>query len=184
MEVEYELDESDLIALARFQVSHSAVPRQRYLIRRFGYLIGFSLLSLGSYFALNNPLLSIVFGVLAVFIFAFYPSYFRWALEKNIRRVVQQRATSGTFSRQVLRITPDSLDQVNANSESKVKWNLVDDIVVTPTHAFISLDGTFSVVIPKARLGEELFAAFLDALHQYRDSALTDTTISASGLTP
>jgi len=70
------------------------------------------------------------------------------------------------------------------DSESFVKWTLADDVVVTPTHVFISIDGTYSVVIPKACLGEELFDAFLNQVQQHKKSADVKSSASSSESTP
>ncbi len=167
MEVEYELDETDLVTLARFQINRSPIVRRRFYIRWFGYILGFSLFGLGTYLAFSSTVLLLSFGSLAVLSFVAYPFYFRWAVERRIHQIVHERATPSSFAKRILRATPGGLEQVMETSESNVKWELVNEIEVTPTHAFISIDGTFSVVIPRLRLGESQFHGFLDTIRQY-----------------
>jgi len=167
MEVEYALDETDLVALARFQVNRSPIVRRRFYIQRFGYVLGFILLGLGTYLAFSSTILLLSFGSLAALSFVVYPFYFRWAGERRIRQIVRERATPSSLAKRILRATPEGLEQIMGTSESKVKWELVNGIEVTPTHAFVSIDGTFSVVIPRLRLGASQFQSFLDTMRQY-----------------
>jgi len=153
--------------LARFQVNRSPVARRRFRVRWFGYTLGFSLLGLGAYLAFSNAILLLSFGSLAVLSFVIYPLYYRWMMEKSIQRVVHRQATPSSFAERTLRATPEGLEQIQVGSESKVSWKLVDDVQVIPTHAFISVDGAFSVVIPRMRLEEAQFDAFLNTACQY-----------------
>jgi hypothetical protein len=167
MEIEYALDETDLIALARFQVDRSPTVRRRFYIQWLGYVLGFILLGLGTYLAFSSTILLFSFGSLAVVSFVVYPFYFRWAGERRIRQIVHERVTPSSLAKRVLRATPEGLEQIMGTSESKVKWELVNGIEVIPTHAFISIDGTFSIVIPRLRLGESQFQGFLDTIRQH-----------------
>ncbi len=168
MEFIYELDESDLIASARFQVNRSAIARRRLRNRWLGYTLGFSLIGFGTYLAFSNPISSLAFCSLAVLAFVAFPFYYRWAVERRMHQIVHERATPSSYARRTVRATSEGLEQIMDSSESKVKWELVDGIEVTPTHAFVSIDGTFSVVMPKTRLDPSQFQSFLDAVRRYK----------------
>ncbi len=167
MEVEYALDESDLATLSRFQVNRSSIIRRRFQLRWLGCIFGFGLMGPGTYLAFSSTTLLLAFGSLAVLSGIIYPFYFRWAGERRIHQIVRERATPSTFTKRKLLATPEGLEQVMENSESKVNWKLVDEIAITDSHAFISIDGDFSIVIPKRRLGESQFHDFLDIIRQY-----------------
>jgi hypothetical protein len=170
MEVEYELDETDLVALVRFQVNRSITIRRRFRIRWLGYILGFGLSGLGMYLAFSSTELLLMFGSLAVLSLVAYPFYHRWAVERRVPKIVHERATPSSYAKRTLRATPEGLEQILESSESKVKWELVNGIEVTPTHAFISIEGTFSVVIPRMRLGESQFHSLLDAMRRYMET--------------
>jgi hypothetical protein len=171
MEIEYELDESDLVMLARFQANRSQIARRRFKARWIGYSLGIGLIGLGAYLVFSNfTLLLSISGCTALF-FIIYPSYFRRAFERRIRQLVHERATAASFAKRTLRATPEGLEQVMQASESKVTWELVDGIEVTPPHAFISIDGTYSVVIPRYRLGEDQFNGFLETVRKHTRAA-------------
>ena len=66
---------------------------------------------------------------------------------------------------------PDGLEQITGEAQSKVGWRLVDAVFETADDAFISVEGAYSIVIPRDRLPETTYDSFMDALRNYRGGA-------------
>ena len=56
-------------------------------------------------------------------------------------------------------------------AQSKVGWRLVDAVFETADYAFLSVEGTYSIVIPRDRLPETTYDSFMDTLRNYRGGA-------------
>ena len=171
VDIEYELGNDDLLALMRFQVERSPAVRQRAWRLRVGYLVGSVLMGLGLYLLVANMLLAVFFVSFGLVSFVAYPLIHRWRIQRHLPQLLRERAHRTTFAKRTLRATPEGLEQVMEGAESIVGWTFVDDVVEQPGYAFLALDGVYSVVIPRARVGEEQFTSFLETLRRYRDAA-------------
>lgn len=171
MEIEYSLQETDLIVFAQFQIDHSPTAARRHRTRRWGYMIGFSLMAIGIYLFSSQLILPMVFAALAILSFILYPFFARWLNQRNSIRIVRERATPASYARRKLRATDEGLEQISENAESKAKWRLVDGIVVTPTHTFISLDGAYSVVIPGSQIEADAYEELVSIIRQHLENA-------------
>ncbi len=88
MEIEFKLEETDLVTLAKYQMEHSPAIVRRYRLQRYGLLVLFGLLSLVSYFILRKPTVATYSAILAAFCFGLYPFYYRWVTARTLRQIV------------------------------------------------------------------------------------------------
>jgi hypothetical protein len=172
MELEYTPTEEDLVALARHQIAISPVVQLRLRRLHLGYVIGFSLLAVGAYFALPNELLSIAFAAFASVALLAYPYFSRWRLQRSLPALVRQKATPASYAARRLRALPDGLEQITDEAQSKVGWRTVDAVFETARYAFLSIDGAYSVVIPRERVSETEYTGFMSAVREYRVTAI------------
>src|SRR5574341_709002 len=91
MEIEYSLDEADLIALAKYQVANSPLVNQRFRVRRFAYLVGFSFMAAETYLISMPMIIPLTFASMGVLWFILYPLYTKWNAQKNIPRIIHAR---------------------------------------------------------------------------------------------
>ncbi len=171
MEIEYTPSESDLVALARHQIAVSPVVQQRLRRMHLGYVIGFSLLAVGAYFVLPNELLSIAFAAFASVALLAYPYFSRWRLQRSLPSLVRRKATPASYATRKLRALPDGLEQITEEAQSKVGWRTVDAVFGTAEYTFLSIDGTYSIVIPRDRVAVADYSNFMDAVREYRVTA-------------
>ena len=171
MELEYPPVEDDLLAVVSPQVATSPAVRRRLNRSHLGYAIGLSLLAVGVYVTVQNEALSIGFAALATMALLAYPRFFRLRLHRSLPGLVRQRATASTYSPRKLRASPDGLEQITDEAQSKVGWRLVDAVFETADYAFLSVEGTYSIVIPRDRLPETTYDSFMDTLRNYRGGA-------------
>src|SRR3990170_4553364 len=128
MEIEFKPEEEDLVALALHQAATSPAVRRRLTRTHLGYAIGLSLMAVGVYVMVQNEVLSIGFAALATLALLAYPSFFRLRLHRSLPGLVRQRATASTYSPRKLRASPDGLEQITDEAQSKVGWRLVDAV--------------------------------------------------------
>jgi hypothetical protein len=172
MEVEFALDEADLVALARHHMEHSPAIRRRYRIRWIGVSLGMGLtgMALYAFFSLRAPALYL--GAFAAFFLVFYPYYYRWLVGRTMGKIVNARPNPKAFAPRILRATPDGLELVGAGSKMVKGWDRISGVEVTPDRAFVALDGEYTIVLPRRRLGGEAFQNLIDTIRRFAKLSL------------
>ena len=170
MEIEYSLDESDLIALANYQIENSPVVRKRFKARRFAYLIGFSILAAGTYFLSLPLILPFIFATMGALWFILYPLYAKWQTQKNIPRIVRSQMRPSSVGGRRLKATAEGLEQISEAGESRVNWNVVDPIIESPEHAFISIERNIAIIIPRSKIKKNSYDEFMNAFRLYQSN--------------
>lgn len=171
MEIEFKLDESDLVALAKYQMEHSPAMVRRYRLQRYGLLAIFGLLSLVSYFILHKPALASYAAILALFCFSIYPYYYRWVVGRTMRQIVGAKLNPAVFAKRTLRITAEGLEQTAAGKKTVVSWPSIGPVAMTPKYAYIAVDGVYGQAIPRGRVEEQRLRSFVEALAAGRSGA-------------
>ena len=170
MEIEYSLDESDLIALANYQIENSPVIRKRLKAKRFGYLIGFSFLAVGTYLISYPAIIPISFAVLGILWFALYPLYAKWSAHRKLPRIVRSQMTPSSIGIHKLIATSDGLEQISEAGSSKVKWNIVDKVIENSDHTFISIEENLTIIIPRFKIEKSSYEEFMNAFRLYQSN--------------
>jgi hypothetical protein len=167
MEVEFALDEADLVALARHHMEHSPAIRRRYRIRWIGVSLGMGLtgMALYAFLALSSPALYL--GAFAAFFLVFYPYYYRWLVGRTMGKIVNARLNPKAFAPRTLRATPEGLELVSAGSKTAKSWERVSGVEVTLDRAFIAVDGEYTIVLPRWRLGDEPFQSLVETIRRF-----------------
>jgi hypothetical protein len=135
MEVEFALDEADLVALAKYRMEHSPAIRRRYRIRWIGASLGIGLMGMLLYGFLSLQAPALYLGAFAAFFLVFYPYYYRWLVGRTMRKIVNARLNPKALSGRTLRATPECLEVVGAGSKTATSWERVSGIEVTPDRA-------------------------------------------------
>ncbi len=169
MEIEFDLTENDILALVRRRQEYSPVFRQRILRLRYGYLVGFSLLGIGS-LLISQKFLPFAFFLLAVVSFLLFPVFNDWRLKRSVSLAYQDKNKRATLEKRIMRATNEGLEEISRFGETKVKWMVIDNISVTPTHAFISIDQLPTIVIPKDKVKEN-FEEFVQACQKFQENS-------------
>jgi hypothetical protein len=166
MEVEFALDEADLVALARHHMEHSPAIRRRYRIRWLGVSLGIGLMGVALYlfFGLKAP--AIYLCASAAFFLVFYPYYYRWLVARTMHRIVGARLNPKTLAVRTLRTTPEGLEMVGGGSTTTRTWERINGIEVTPARAFVAIDGEYAIVLPRQRLGDETYQRLIETIRR------------------
>ena len=167
MEVEFALDEADLLALARHHMEHSPAMRRRYRIRWIGVSLGIGLAAAGLYAFLSLRAPALYLGAFAVFFLVFYPYYYRWLVGRTMGKIVKARSNPKAFAPRILRATPEGLELVGAGSKRAARWGQVSGVEVTPERAFVAVDGEYTIVLPRQCLGDEAFQSLIETIRRF-----------------
>ncbi len=168
MQVDFRLEEADLVALAKHHMEHSPAILRRYRLQRYGLLALFGLLALVSYFVLHKPAVALYAAALAVFCFGLYPFYYRWLVGRTLRQIAAARLNPAAFEPRTLRLSAEGMEQIAGGKRTMTAWARIGEVAVTPDHAFIAIDGAYGLVIPRKRVKEERFQGFVEALRAGR----------------
>lgn len=167
MEVEFDLDEADLIALAKYRVEHSPAIRKRYRRSWIGISVGLGLSGVLIYalFSLKAPGMYLV--AFSLFFLVFYPYYYHWLVGRTMHKIVNARSNPSAFARRTLRVTTEGLEMVSTGTKLTKNWGKVNGIEITPTHAFLAIDGEYAIVVPRTALGAERFQRLMECIRQF-----------------
>ena len=166
MEVEFALDETDLVALARHHMEHSPAIRRRYRIRWIGVSLGIGLMGVLLYAFLSLKAPALYLGGFAAFFLVFYPYYYRWLVGRTMRKIVNARLNPEALAARTLRLTPEGLELVSAGSKTAKPWDRISGIEVTPDRTFVAIDGEYAIVLPRLRLGDETYQRLIETIRR------------------
>ena len=162
MEIEYHLTEADIIELLRYRLSQ--VPRRRnpVMFRQFAYLIGFMLISFGSLLIAKNVVLPLIFLVLGIFSFLTYPTYFDWRVRRKVAAIYRDETKGPTLGTRILRTTDEGIEEKSSLGEIKIKWEVIDNIAVTPAYTIISIQSSPLIIIPQNGITSGDYESFVE----------------------
>ena len=171
MHIEFSLQESDLHALAQYQVRMSPLVPQRIRQLRIAYALGLGLLALGASLRFPDTIFPITFAMLSVLCLLLYEPFATRRLRVRIAHLVQERMNPSSVGPRHLRALPDGLEEETPQARTRVKWSVVGPMEETPTHAFISVNGAYSLVIPLDGLAAVDLENFRAAMASYQRAA-------------
>jgi len=172
MEVEFALNEADLVALARHHMEYSPALLRRYRIRWIGVSLGLGILGVVLYAFLSLRAPALYLGAFAAFFLVFYPYYYRWLVGRTMGKIVNARLNPKAFAPRILRATPEGLELVGAGSKMVKVWDRVSGVEVTPDRAFVAFDGEYSIVLPRRCLESETFQDLIETIQRSADLSL------------
>jgi hypothetical protein len=167
MEIEYSLIEDDMFALAKCRLSYMPALRQRQERLRMGYTLGLSVLAVLAWALLPDKIIAFALAAVAIVVFSLFPSYQQYRLRQIVTSAYRDEEKRKRLSKTSLTASADGLLEKSAMGNSLFLWNKLDKVVVTPTHAFISVDHSFTIVIPKNRTTLGNYDDFIQAMNSF-----------------
>jgi len=127
-------------------------------------LIGMISLSFSAWWIIFAPvaLMSSIFTLV-------YPRRLRDSLRKTAIKSATKPENSGFLGQKTIEINGEGIVSISEASTALYKWNTVHEIVTTPDHAFLRLGSIQALVIPRTKIEEgdyEAFVAEAKHLHQ------------------
>jgi len=176
MEIQYSLSEADIVALYKYRLNVDQALKRRYQSRRWMYLLGLSMLGLAGYVFMHDTALMIFSLIIAGLFYTFFPYYFNWMVRRGVSTTYKQEAARQALEKRTLQANPEGLLQNASRGESFSSWDEIDDMGVSTTHAFISVNERSSwYIIPRDRLVVGDFDAFIDEIRKYLEQPSQET---------
>lgn len=174
MRIEYAFGLEDHLAFTEHHYRRSRSARRRIRFRRFGtpVLAVATVILLAATFdreaVLDYAARGLLVGALWVLIF---PFYHRLLVRRSVRRFQSQAANRRFFGTQSLALEPEGLVHEGGFGEFRVHRGAIGKVERDTGHAFIYISDEQAFVIPRAKVAEGDFEAFLDAVERARDGA-------------
>ena len=151
MELEYQLEEEDLLAFSEYHLAHSPSNREVRRRQTYGYAVLFAVFGL-IFLVFGEAALAIAFLVLGPLWIAYWP----WRVKQIQRKQLLARYREGKNpvleGPVVLGIDEDGLTSVNSMSQSRTSFAAVQRVADTPDHFFVYLGAVQAMVIPRRRV--------------------------------
>jgi len=167
MEIVYSLVEEDMFALAKCRLSYMPALRRTQERLRMGYTLGLSVFALAAWALLPEKIIAFALAGLAVLAFSIFPSYQETRLRRIVNNAYQDEEKRKRLSKTSLIASADGLQEKSEIGETLFLWDKLDIVIVTPTHAFISVGRSFTIVIPKERMSLGDYDEFIQAMNGY-----------------
>ncbi len=102
-------------------------------------------------------------GVVMFFIIGFalaimFPKYYRSQISRTAEKMFAESSYEKAFGKYSLVFNEQGIASSTPTGESKVVWNAVDHVSITPEYLFIFLAGPQGYIIPRAQVQESTFA--------------------------
>jgi hypothetical protein len=165
MHITFDVIPDDLLAFTAHHYEYS--PAMRRSLRGM-QIAGAAVILLSSLVLARteNSATHIVVGAVAAVVWIIgYPSYRRWSLMRYATRMFGEGSNNAVLGTHRLDLRDEGIACSSPNSESVVKWPAVERVVATDEYAFLYMGATQAMVIPRARVTEGNFDAFVEAVH-------------------
>lgn len=149
MKINYKLTYQDFLEYQLYSSSKSELHRKKRFRSRI--IIPILYIILGIYFANKDEgyLIGILFTVLGILWYVFYPLYSKWTYRRYIKKFVEENYKNRINKEVELDFDVSSVSAKDYTSESKINENEIKELIETRDHFFIKLDTDVSLIIPK-----------------------------------
>jgi len=164
MEIEYMLNEADVIAYWEYHADHSPSTQRFRQRERFGTAL--ALLLTGSVITITQqgPLAILVFAVAAMIWILVTPTYLRWHHRRRAKELIREGSDRLILGKHRLSIEPDGLRETSNYNETKTRWFAIERIESSSEATFIYITATSAIVIPKQSISDGNYEEFVQAI--------------------
>jgi hypothetical protein len=162
-----------MFALAKCRLIYMPALRRRQERLRLGYTIGLSIIALGTWILSSEKIIAFALVALAILVFSFFPSTQEARLHRLVASAYQDEEKRKRLSETTLIASPEGLQERSEMGETTFLWDKLDKVIITPTHAFISANRSFIIVIPKKRVSRGNTDDFIQALNGFMSGKKT-----------
>ena len=154
MEVDYEVEVADVVALNLYHQRHSPTLRARgaddpvWHPRDVPRLVApLAVRPRKCCPVLRDGGISLL--VIGVFVLVLGPALSRWGVVRALRRLSSEGSNRGTFGRRRMTITPETVTQAGELVVTTVKWAAVEKIVEDDARAYFFISALNAFILPQ-----------------------------------
>jgi YcxB-like protein len=166
VEIQYKLQERDLIAFSEHEVKEdSALNKQ---VRRNSTTIPGILcaVALVYWFYFEDALTAFYVGVVGVLWGILAPLYFKKDFRRKVRRQFTDEDLQRILGDYKLRIEKKALVEISPQGESRILWKDILRLELTKKYAFIYLDAHEALIVPLEKISHDQIVEFADLVDQ------------------
>lgn len=149
MNINYTLTNHDFLEYYLYASSRSKSHKKRRFRSRIIIPIIYLLFGFYSAKVDNNIGIGIVFALVAIVWFIFYPMYSRWRYKKHYQKHVKENYRNRINKPIEIDFDGDEINTKDFSSESRINGTEIKELVETKNHFFIILNSDMSLVVPK-----------------------------------
>ncbi len=168
MEIEYTVDESDLVRFAEHHLDGSPSVRRSRRTLRYGLALAFLLWAAfvtGISGSLRHSWIGL--GLAVVWVFAL-PPYLRWRYRQQITWQLREGDNRALLGPQRITLGPDGLTHATQLLEISARWPAVQTVAADEEHTFIYLASHFGIVVPHRKVSRGDARALADEIRRWR----------------
>lgn len=149
MNINYKLTNLDFLEYQLYASSKSESHNKKRIYNRIIFSILYLLYGIYLTTKEKNYIGVIVFGVLAILWYVFYPKYSKWRYKKHFEKHVEENYKNRINKLVEIDINENSLNVKDFSSESKINGTELKELIETKNHFFMKLTTDLSLIIPK-----------------------------------
>ncbi len=151
MQTNYQLEEEDLVTYFLYTASKSELQQRR--IKRSKYAVPAVLVAIGIAMAfLGDYNQGILFAIVAILWFMFYPPYLKRSFVKHYKKVVSETFKKSLGKNAFIDFSDGQIYCKDDGVESKVSFSEIEEISEISDYVFVKLQSGTSYVFCKKRL--------------------------------
>jgi hypothetical protein len=151
MELELILNKNDYLQYQLYKSSKMKSMKIKKIRNRMISTILFFLIGVIFYFQNNNKIYIIVYSIISLIIFIFYPLYLKILYKRHFSKHISENYKDKIGKSGILKIKEDYIYLKNSGKDSEAKLNIneIEEIVEIQTNYFIINDNTSAIILPK-----------------------------------
>ncbi len=155
MRLKYKLINSDFLEYQLYTSSKSEATKKR--LRNIRIFIPIAYLLFGLYLWNRDGQVSglIMFGILALLWFIFYPKYAKWKYKRHFLNHIKEHYSNRINKPVELDLNDDFVDTKDHASESGIKASELKKLIELPNHYFLKMSTDLSLIIPKNAISDQ-----------------------------
>ena len=165
MELEYRLEEGDVLAFLDYHMQHSEAARDVRRRQTYGYAFLFAVFGLVFWF-FGEAALAIAFLVLGPVWIAWWPARSRQIYRKQALAMYREGQNPMFEGSHVLRLADAGLVAITPNAEAKIALTSVQRIVDTPESLFVYVGAMQAFIVPRRRVSRGDVDIFVQELRR------------------
>jgi YcxB-like protein len=165
VEIEYRVEEGDVLAFLDHHSEHSAAAREIRRRQTYGYAILLAILGLVLWF-FGETALVIAFLVLGPVWVAWWPARARRLARKQAAALYREGPNPMFDGPHVLRLDEGGIVAIAPGAESRLPFTSVQRVVDTPDYLFVYVGAIQAFVVPRRRVARGDVRAFAEQLRR------------------
>lgn len=164
-EIEYSLDEEDLISFSQYHAFHHPASKRRFRMQRFVYPL-FYLLLFGSISLLRGGSFVVLITVISFAIgwVILFPALWKRRIRKNTLKAYGTGGNKALLGKHAIRVEEDGIAGTSDFGEGITRWAAIEKIEATDSHTFLYISAVTAIVIPKNGITGGDYNKFVSAL--------------------